>query len=56
MKKENGNKPVIVPFNEKLSETFGFIEPRMLVRNEIAKKIKKISMTSEYLRFIYIFN
>jgi hypothetical protein len=45
MKKENGSNPVIVPVNEKLSLTFGLIDPRMFVRNEMAKKIKKIRMT-----------
>jgi hypothetical protein len=45
MKKENGSNPVIVPFKEKLSLTFGFIEPRMFVRKEIAKKIRKIKVT-----------
>jgi len=34
-----------VPFREKLSLTFGLIEPRIFVRNEIAKKIRKIRMT-----------
>jgi hypothetical protein len=42
MKNENGSIPVIVPVNLKLSLTFGLIEPRMLVKNEIAKKIRKI--------------
>jgi hypothetical protein len=45
MKNEKGSIPVIVPLREKLSLTFGFIEPRMLVRNEIAKKIRKIRTT-----------
>lgn len=45
MKKENGSNPVIVPVNEKLSLTFGLIEPSMFVRNDIAKKIKKIRTT-----------
>jgi hypothetical protein len=45
MKKEKGSKPVIVPVNEKLSLTFGLMDPRMFVRNEIAKKMKKIKMT-----------
>ena len=52
MKNEKGNKPVIAPFREKLSLTLGLIEPRIFVRNEIAKKMKKIRITSEYLRFI----
>jgi hypothetical protein len=42
IKNENGSIPVIVPVSEKLSLTFGFIEPRIFVRNEIAKKIRKI--------------
>lgn len=45
MKKENGSNPVIVPFREKLSLTFGLIEPRILVKKEIAKKIRKIRIT-----------
>jgi len=45
MKNENGNNPVIVPLREKLSLTFGLIEPRILVKNDIAKKIKKIRTT-----------
>jgi len=45
IKNENGSIPVSVPLNVKLSLTFGFIEPRMLVRKEIAKKIRKIRAT-----------
>jgi len=45
MKNEKGNSPVIAPLRSKLSLTFGLIEPRILVRKEIAKKIKKISTT-----------
>jgi hypothetical protein len=45
IKNENGSKPVIVPFSVKLSLTFGLMDPRILVKNEIAKKIKKISIT-----------
>jgi hypothetical protein len=45
IKKENGSNPVIVPFKEKLSLTFGLIEPRMLVRKEMAKKIRKMRIT-----------
>jgi hypothetical protein len=45
IKKEKGSNPVIVPVKEKLSLTFGFIEPRIFVRNEIAKKIRKIRLT-----------
>ena len=35
----------MVPFKEKLSLTFGLIEPRILVKNEIAKKMRKIRPT-----------
>lgn len=45
MKNEKGKRPVIVPFREKLSLTFGFIEPSMFVKKEIAKKIRKTRMT-----------
>jgi hypothetical protein len=45
IKNEKGNKPVMVPFRVKLSLTFGFMDPRILVKKEIAKKIKKISIT-----------
>jgi hypothetical protein len=45
IKKENGSNPVIVPFKEKLSLTFGLIEPRILVKKEMAKKIRKIRIT-----------
>jgi hypothetical protein len=45
IKNENGSKPVIVPFKVKLSLTFGLIEPKMLVKNEMAKKIRKIRIT-----------
>jgi hypothetical protein len=45
MKNEKGRSPVIVPFSVKLSLTFGLIEPRIFVRNEIAKKIKKMRIT-----------
>jgi hypothetical protein len=44
IKKEKGSNPVMVPVNEKLSLTFGFIEPRILVRNEIAKNTRKIRL------------
>ena len=42
MKNENGNIPVRVPESLKLSVTLGLMEPRILVRKEIAKKIRKI--------------
>jgi hypothetical protein len=42
IKKENGSIPVIVPVREKLSLTLGFIDPRIFVRKEMAKKIRKI--------------
>src|ERR1035437_9748577 len=45
IKNENGSNPVIVPFKVKLSLTLGLIEPRILVRKEMAKKIRKIRMT-----------
>lgn len=45
IKNENGSNPVIVPFSEKLSLTFGFIDPSIFVKNEIAKKMKKIRIT-----------
>ena len=45
MKKEKGNIPVNVPDRAKLSLTFGLMEPRMFVRNEIAKKTRKIRMS-----------
>jgi hypothetical protein len=45
IKNENGSSPVIVPFREKLSLTFGFIEPRIFVRKDMAKKIRKIRIT-----------
>ena len=35
----------MVPLNEKLSLTLGLIDPRILVTNEIAKKIRKIMKT-----------
>lgn len=47
MKKEKENSPVIVPFKEKLSMTFGLIEPRILVRKDMAKNIKKIRKTRQ---------
>jgi len=42
IKNENGSIPVIVPVREKLSLTFGFIEPKIFVRKEMAKKIRKM--------------
>jgi hypothetical protein len=42
IKKEKGSIPVIVPVRVKLSVTLGLIEPRIFVRNEMAKKIRKI--------------
>jgi hypothetical protein len=42
IKNENGSIPVIVPVKEKLSLTFGLIDPRIFVRKEMAKKIRKI--------------
>jgi hypothetical protein len=42
IKNENGSIPVMVPVREKLSLTLGFIDPRMFVRKEMAKKIRKI--------------
>jgi hypothetical protein len=45
IKNENGSRPVMVPFRVKLSLTLGFIEPRILVKKEIAKKIRKMRIT-----------
>jgi hypothetical protein len=45
-----------VPVSAKLSLTLGLIEPRIFVRNEIAKKIIKTSMTNILFRFITINN
>ena len=45
IKKENDSNPVIAPFSSKLSLTFGFIDPGILVKKEISKKIRKIKMT-----------
>jgi hypothetical protein len=45
MKKEKGNIPVSVPESEKLSLTFGLMEPRMFVRKEMAKKTRKIRIS-----------
>ena len=45
IKNENGSSPVMVPFREKLSLTFGLIEPRILVKKDMAKKIRKIRIT-----------
>jgi hypothetical protein len=45
IKNENGSIPVMVPLSLKLSLTFGFIEPRIFVKNEIAKNIRKIRRT-----------
>jgi hypothetical protein len=45
IKNEKGSSPVIVPFSEKLSLTLGLIEPRILVRNEMAKNMKKMNNT-----------
>jgi len=42
MKKEKGNIPVRVPESEKLSVTLGLMEPSILVRKEMAKKIRKM--------------
>jgi len=42
IKNENGSIPVMVPVREKLSLTLGFIDPRIFVRKEMAKKIRKI--------------
>jgi len=52
MKKEKGNRPVNVPDKTKLSLTFGLMEPRMFVRNEMAKKTRKIRMSRNSARFI----
>jgi len=46
IKNENGSIPVNVPLKVKLSLTLGLIDPRMFVKNEIAKKIRKIRMTT----------
>jgi len=42
MKNEKGNIPVIVPESLKLSVTLGLMDPRILVKKEIAKKTRKI--------------
>jgi hypothetical protein len=42
IKNENGSIPVIVPVSEKLSLTLGLIDPRIFVRKEMAKKIRKM--------------
>jgi hypothetical protein len=42
MKNEKGNIPVIVPESAKLSVTLGLMEPRILVRKEMAKKTRNI--------------
>jgi hypothetical protein len=54
IKKEKGSKPVIVPLSAKLSLTFGLIEPRIFVRKEMAKKIRKIKTTRKYFLLISI--
>jgi hypothetical protein len=40
MKNEKGKRPVVNPFNSKLSFTTGIIDPKILVIKEIIKKIK----------------
>jgi hypothetical protein len=45
IKKENGKNPAIVALRSKLDETLGFKAPRILVKNEITKKVKRISNT-----------
>ena len=45
IKNEKGSIPVNVPLKVKLSLTLGLIDPRIFVRKEMAKKIRKISMT-----------
>jgi len=42
IKNEKGSIPVMVPLSVKLSLTLGLIDPRILVTNEITKKIRKI--------------
>ena len=42
MKNEKGNIPVIVPESLKLSVTLGLMDPRILVKKEMAKKTRKI--------------
>lgn len=45
IKNEKGSNPVIVPVSEKLSLTFGLIEPSIFVRKDIAKKIRNMRRT-----------
>ena len=52
MKNEKGNIPVSVPESLKLSVTLGLMEPRILVRNEMAKNIRKIRIMRYNDRFM----
>jgi len=45
MKKEKGKNPAIVSLNPKLKDTLGFKAPRIFVKNDITKKVKRISNT-----------